>query len=363
VFSKRPRLLGLAVAVTILVPLLLWGQTPVWLPSGNNLYVPAGTSVGVGTTPAAGVQLFVAGPGQAFNATANGGSGTVNYGVLGQAVGAATANTGFYANAFGAASNYGVRIVNPAAGANNWAIYSDATAQSYFAGNVGIGTTSPEAHLDVSTYDNANSIFRVFNTVNNGSGSSASTAFIHSDQAAFAGTATGNWTGTVLRVSSYPSTSSRNQGFVFQAGTSGGHEESWVPYLSVVASTGNVGIGTTSPQYPLSVNGTIQAKQVLVNTGWSDYVFARNYRLKPLSEVASYIKTNGHLPDIPSAKEVEAKGVNLGDMQSKLLAKVEELTLHMIEEHDRNDRLERQNRELQERIARLETGRRTAGSR
>ncbi len=96
--------------------------------------------------------------------------------------------------------------------------------------------------------------------------------------------------------------------------------------------------------------GSSRPKEVLVNTGWPDYVFAPNYRLKPLSEVASYIHTNGHLPDIPSAKEVEAKGVSLGDMQSKLLAKVEELTLHMIE-------AERENRDLRERIARLEAGR------
>jgi len=89
----------------------------------------------------------------------------------------------------------------------------------------------------------------------------------------------------------------------------------------------------------------------VVRAGWSDYVFDPKYRLKPLSEVASFIKVNGHLPDIPSAKEVEAKGVNLGDMQSKLLAKVEELTLHMIE-------AERENRELRERIARLEAARR-----
>ncbi len=64
----------------------------------------------------------------------------------------------------------------------------------------------------------------------------------------------------------------------------------------------------------------------------------------------------GYLPGIPAAAEVEAKGVNLGDMQSKLLAKVEELTLHMIAADERNNRLETRNRELQERLARLEAG-------
>jgi hypothetical protein len=152
--------------------------------------------------------------------------------------------------------------------------------------------------------------------------------------------------------------------FVFITGNNpgAGNQISIIALPITIKQSGNVGIGTTSPQYPLSVNGIVQAKEVLVNTGWSDYVFAPNYRVKPLSEVASYIKANGHLPDIPSAKETEAKGVSLGEMQSKLLAKVEELTLHMIEEHDRNDRLERQNRELQERIARLEAGQRTAGA-
>jgi hypothetical protein len=124
----------------------------------------------------------------------------------------------------------------------------------------------------------------------------------------------------------------------------------------VVHAGGNVGIGTTNPQHLLHVAGTIGATQVIVSSTGADYVFDPKYRLQPLPEVASYIHSNGHLPDIPSAKEVAAKGVDLGDMQSKLLAKVEELTLHMIEEHDRNDRLERQNRDLRERIARLEAG-------
>jgi hypothetical protein len=110
---------------------------------------------------------------------------------------------------------------------------------------------------------------------------------------------------------------------------------------------GNVGIGTTTPQHTLHVAGTIGAEVVIVSSTGADYVFQPNYHLSPLSEVATYIEQNHHLPDIPSAKEVQARGVNLGDMQTKLLAKVEELTLHMIQ-------LEQQNQELKDRIARVE---------
>ena len=118
--------------------------------------------------------------------------------------------------------------------------------------------------------------------------------------------------------------------------------------LGLAPNGGRVGIGTTNPQYPLSVNGTIQAKEVIVNTGWSDYVFGPDYRLKPLKEVAAYIHENHHLPDIPTEAEVQEKGIGLGETQSMLLAKVEELTLHMIAEHERNDRVERQNHLLED---------------
>jgi hypothetical protein len=73
-----------------------------------------------------------------------------------------------------------------------------------------------------------------------------------------------------------------------------------------------------------------------------------------LNQVAAYIKEHHHLPDIPSEADVKEKGVDLGDMQAKLLAKVEELTLHMIQADERNNRSEKENRELRERIARLE---------
>ncbi len=96
-------------------------------------------------------------------------------------------------------------------------------------------------------------------------------------------------------------------------------------------TNGNVGIGTTNPTHKLAVNGTIKAREVIVETnGWSDYVFADDYALQPLSEVETHIKTNRHLPGIPSSAQVAAEGISVGDMQAKLLAKIEELTLHQI---------------------------------
>jgi hypothetical protein len=101
--------------------------------------------------------------------------------------------------------------------------------------------------------------------------------------------------------------------------------------LSLNPVAGNVGIGTTNPTEKLSVNGKIRAKEVIVETaGWSDYVFADSYQLQPLAEVEQHIKTNKHLPGVPSAREVAEKGVSVGDMQAVLLAKIEELTLHVI---------------------------------
>lgn len=114
-------------------------------------------------------------------------------------------------------------------------------------------------------------------------------------------------------------------------------------YRMLIKANGNVGIGTTSPDYKLDVLGTIRANEVIVETGWSDFVFQEDYQLRTLGEVASFIDENGHLPDIPSAEEVEARGVTLGRINSKLLQKVEELTLYTI---DQENRLETQQDQL-----------------
>ena len=112
-------------------------------------------------------------------------------------------------------------------------------------------------------------------------------------------------------------------------------------------TSGNVGIGTSTPSNELDVKGTIRAEEVIVQTGWSDFVFEDDYQLRTLDEVAGFIEAKGHLPEIPSAEEVAENGVTLGQMNAKLLQKVEELTLYLLE-------LQKQNRELVERVQRLE---------
>jgi len=100
-----------------------------------------------------------------------------------------------------------------------------------------------------------------------------------------------------------------------------------------INSAGNVGIGTTSPgSYKLAVEGAIGARKVKVTqASWADFVFHPDYELPTLQEVERFIKANRHLPEIPSAREVESDGLDVGEMNKKLLQKIEELTLYMIE--------------------------------
>ena len=115
--------------------------------------------------------------------------------------------------------------------------------------------------------------------------------------------------------------------------------------IFIAEATGNVGIGTDNPTYKLSVNGNIRSKEIVVETGWADYVFDEHYNLKPLDEVEKYIQQHNHLPNIPTAKEIETNGLNLGDTQKKMMEKIEELTLYLIEANKRIEKLEQQNKE------------------
>jgi hypothetical protein len=132
--------------------------------------------------------------------------------------------------------------------------------------------------------------------------------------------------------------------------------------LTMQTNSGNVGIGTTNPSEKLSVNGNIRSRKVIVTqNGWADYVFNDGYRLRPLTQVESYIKENKHLPEIPTAKEVEKNGVDLGETQALLLKKIEELTLYMIEMKKESEKakiqLQKENSALKQRIEKLENKR------
>jgi len=97
---------------------------------------------------------------------------------------------------------------------------------------------------------------------------------------------------------------------------------------------GNVGIGTPRPLHKLSVNGTVLARELIVSKldeDWPDYVFDPEYSLTNLEELGSYVRSERHLPGVPSAKEMEESGVKVGEMNAILLQKVEELTLYVIE--------------------------------
>jgi len=116
---------------------------------------------------------------------------------------------------------------------------------------------------------------------------------------------------------------------------------------------GFVGIGTNSTTDKLSVKGKIRAQELKIEadngTNWPDYVFQPSYKLTPLPELEKFIKTNQHLPEVPSAKEVTANGIEVGANQALLLKKIEEITLHLIELNKKVEELQQENKELKKR--------------
>jgi len=217
---------------------------------------------------------------------------------------------------------------------HTFAASTDITAMtlSQTTGNVGIGTTSPSTALQLGDFSNgsSNNQLLIPGTYNFeqvrlgqiGNGNSALEFVNHTGVSPSYGIKflvdiDGGAPGLQLQYA--PSTTS----YALLSYTTG-------LYMNL---SGNVGIGTINPDTKLAVQGTIHSTEVKVDlhVPVPDYVFKPDYKLTNLSEVKAYVDKNHHLPEIPSAKQIAKDGLNLGEMNTKLLKKVEELTLYLIE--------------------------------
>ncbi len=222
---------------------------------------------------------------------------------------------------------------------------------SFPSGNIGIGTFDPKAKLDIK--GNLNLISQGSTWITGKTGTGGLT---------FTNQLTSNAYHSLIR----QKTSSGH--FVNLGGlgdyfgffgydkdrTENGYDHSMIMNLN----TGNVGIGTRSTgNHKLAVEGSIGAREIKVESApnWSDFVFYDNYNLPTLKEVENHIKEKGHLKDIPSAKEVEKNGFFLGEMDSKLLQKIEELTLYTIAQEKEIKKEKAENKKQQKEIEELKT--------
>lgn len=280
-----------------------------WSPSGSNIYYNGG-SVGIGTSsPGGKLNIYNPGAGTILHiGNPNSGSGGYTTLSLGTSV-----DIGGYTWLQGiknSGSAYGDFIINASGG------------------NVGIGTANPSARLDVN-------------------GSISTNSNLHAggnfDTNGDLEIGRGDGQDTKLRFHNY------NSGW-YSMGIDMSDGKFKINAGGVLGQTnmfnmdwlGNVGIGISNPQNKLDVNGTIHTKEVKVDlNNWPDYVFNKEYSLQPLSEVKQYIDQNGHLPEMPSAKEVETDGLQLGQMNALLLKKIEELTLHVIRQQEEIEQLKR----------------------
>jgi hypothetical protein len=210
------------------------------------------------------------------------------------------------------------------------------------AGNIGIGTTGPTSASIYKLEIYGSEPLLGLSGSNNGTGTMVGLEFNQLTTAV--ATRSG---GAIKSIASSSYTggdgSTYNSDLAFYSAATGSNVEGMR-----ISSTGKVGIGTTSPDEKLTVKGNIHAAEVKVDpyVEIPDYVFEPDYKLISLEELKSYVDQNHHLPEIPSAKEIEKNGIQVGDMNMKLLKKIEELTLYLIKQQKVNQSLQDQINEL-----------------
>jgi hypothetical protein len=202
-------------------------------------------------------------------------------------------------------------------------------------GNVGIGTLTP-----VSAFQAGNS-FQKFSAGNAGGVNLAyGTSYMGFNAARTGSGSTASWIIDGDNV--------HNGGGVIYGDLSGNIYFAPLPSVGATQRTLSDLDIKSSITFKIANNGGVYAKSISVQTtGWPDYVFKKNYKLPDLNYVKQYIDQNQHLPEIPSARQMEKDGMNVGEMNKLLLKKVEELTLYMIEK-------DKQINELQKRVSSLE---------
>jgi len=239
---------------------------------------------------------------------------------------------------------------------NSYAYFGCNTATNGIAigpnGNVGIGTTSPIAKLHIDNGANTDGAVLATSSENN-------------KLVVSSGMTQPVYVSTFRITQQFDN--DRNNGYIsFNRGgsTAGGFLTfgSWGQERLRIDGVGNIGIGTLSPAYKLDVCGTIRAKEIKIDLlGGCDFVFKSDYKLMDLKTLEQFVQTNQHLPEIASEKEMVENGINMKELQMKLLQKMEEMTLYIIEQNKKNEqqseRIEQQNQEmkiLKEKIGKIE---------